>query len=153
MRIEIAVVNHESQLWFELNGLKFDTLNAIWELDFKELEIVRAGHTVARARVHEARGEPIFDDNGLVGEIRLRGSSLHAEDFALNDHLVLDVPDGFDLVGDLRRSCSFLEATIATLPVGETVPLEALRNRITPELDRTRQAADKAHILRFRRGK
>ena len=60
MQIEIVVVNHETELWFEFEGLKFDTLNAIWE--FGELKVIRDGITIATGRVHGARGEPVFAD-------------------------------------------------------------------------------------------
>jgi hypothetical protein len=152
MKIEIAVVDFEGQLWFELDKVKFDTLNASWELDREDLQVVRNGDIIARAGVHEARGEPIFDDYGTSRDLRLCGAALHAEDFALHDRLVLEVPDGLDLVSDLKKYCGFLEI-IATMPVGEEMSLDEMRNRMTSELTGMQQATAEAQVLRFRRGK
>jgi len=153
MKIEIAVVIYEGQFWFELDGLKFDTLNAIWELDREVVEVIRAGKMIAKALVSEKRGEPAFSDHYVSEGIRLQGSALRAEDFALNDHVVFNIPDEFNFVNHLKRSCEFLEAVIATMPVGEKMSLDAMWDRIIPELDRTRQTMDATQILRFRRNK
>ena len=150
--IEIYVVSYENQLWFELGGVKFDTLHAIWELDRKELRVIRSYKTVARARVSEARGEPIFHDYG-IGDIRLHGSSLHVEDFELDDRLILEIPDGFDLVDDLRKSCWIHKSLIATMPVGKMMTIDEMRGQMNPELDRTREIVLSNQILRFRRDK
>ncbi len=153
MRIEIAVVNYEGELWFELNGLKFDTLDAIWELDRKEVHVVRNGNVIASGRVSESRGEPAFNPKDDHASVWFHGSALHAEDFVLDDHIVLDVPDEFDLVNELRKSCWFLGGMIATVPVDVKMPIGAMRDLMTPELVRTQQTAEAAQILRFRRGK
>ena len=153
MQIPINVVDYENQLWFELEGVMFDTLEASWHMDRKEVFVVRYGLLIARARVHEARGEPVFTDHDPESPVRLNGGSLHAEDFKPNDQLLLEVPDGFDLLADLRRSCWVLESMIASVPVGQPMSMDELANRMSPELERTASTAQTAQVLRFRRGK
>ncbi len=151
MKIEIALVEHDGELWFESGGVKFDTLNAIDFECCKELQVVRAGETVATTWITSARGDTIFDDYGADKTNRLRGSALAAEDFSLDESLRVDVPEGFDLVTNLRSYGWFFDAFLSTVPIGETMSLSELENRLSPELERTEQVAAAAQVLRFRR--
>jgi hypothetical protein len=146
VQIEIVVVDYEDELWFEFEGLKFDTLDAFWELDRRELRAVRNGVVIATGRVHEARGDVVFDDYGAG---RLQGSALHAEKFRLADHLVLDIPDGFSLANYLIESCQSLGAVIASMPVGQKMSLDDAKRRVVAELHHNSPSL--VQVLRFRR--
>ncbi len=151
MQIEIEVVDYESEPWFQFEGLKFDTLDAFWELDCKKFQVMRNGEVIATGRVFEARGEPVFNDYGSGKGIRLYGSALRAEDFLLSDHLMLDVPDEFNLVNKLTESCRFLGAVITSMSVGQKMTMNEARERITTELESAAPSETPAQVLRFRR--
>ena len=100
----------------------------------------------------QARGDAVFCGYGDGDPDVLRHfrySALKAEDFLPGDRLVLAVPEGFDLLGDIKESCSFQNAMIATMPVGESMTMEEARNRILPEMERTQQADAETTVLRF----
>lgn len=153
MKIEITLVEHEGQLWFQLADVKFDTLEAIWELHYRTLEVWRVGEVIAAARISDARGDVVFRSYHEDSQIQLNGSALHAEDFKVGDRVVLDVPDGFDLLNDLRKSAWFLQGMIASVPIGKEMPADEMMSRVIPELIRTADAAHGAQVLRFRRSK
>lgn len=154
MKIDIAIVEHEGQLWFELDGVKFDMLYADYEFDQKkEVQVVRGGKVIAKAWVMVSRDDMIFSDYGAKSKIRLQGNALNPEDFYVGDHLVVEVLDGFDLLDALRRSSWLLEGMINTVSVGEEVSIAEMQERMSPELKRTQQAAAASQVIRFYRGK
>ena len=148
MKIEIALVEHEGQLWFESGGVKFDTLNAIDFERCKELHVVRGGEIVGKTLIESARGDTVFSSGD---GFRLQGSTLAAEDFSLDESLQINVPEGFDLVSNLRSYSGFLDTLLSTVLVGETLSLPELRERMAPKLGSALEATAAAQVLRFRR--
>ena len=151
MQIEIVVVNYEQALWFEFEGLKFDTLDAFEEFYGKKVVVIRNGVAIVTGRVWDARGEMVFSDCGGREGVNLRGSALHAEDFRLSDRLVLDVPDGFSLTHQLEESCRFLNTMLASMPEGQSMTLGEAAGKIADELGKAPSVTSR--ILRFKRGK
>jgi hypothetical protein len=147
----INIVEYDGEIWFDLDGLRFDTLHAMWELDRKELHLVRDSNHINKASVSEARGEPCFYSTN--SGISMQGSSLHAENFKVGDTLLLDTPENLDLVTRLKDSCGFQEALIAVMPVGQSMSGDELKEILVPELERKRETMNEATVLRFRRNR
>ncbi|HEU0081004.1 MAG TPA: hypothetical protein VFQ72_03200 [Candidatus Paceibacterota bacterium] len=152
MQIKIKVVSHEGQLWFELDDLKFDALDAFLELYGMNVHVIRDGVIIAKGLVSDARGEPVFKDYSTRNTPKLRGSPLLPEEFCHGDQLALDVPDKFNFVNHLIESCRFQDALIASMPIGQKMDLIEAKSKITAELEKTSSDVP-PRILRFRRGK
>src|SRR3989344_1758395 len=135
----ILVVDHEGERFFEFAGIKFDTLNACWEFNRRELRVFREGKEIGRTRVREARGDPVFCSYATNGPTRLDFSGLAAEKFESGETLVLDVPDGFDLAASLRQSAAFLSAFLGTHTVGVPVPFNESVGRVRTRMAETKE--------------
>jgi hypothetical protein len=149
MRIEIAVVDHENERWFEFGGLKFDALGALWEFEGDPVLLIRNGQEAGQSELRESRGEPCF--RSYNGSQELEGSSLSALNFQEGDRLVLGVPEGFDLALNLRNYASFMGAFLATVPVGEKLSLGEVGKRVRPEMERNGPEFANCSVIRFSR--
>lgn len=151
-KIEIGVVEYQGELWFEFNGLKFDSIDAEWRFDRKEFFLYRSGSLLATTRIVEQRGVACFQDYGETGGT-LQGIALYAEKFIAGDMLAVEVPDDFDLDHDLKLWYSMCEAISQVMPIGVPMSMKEMESVVVPAFEVSVESMHAMKVVRFRKNR